>query len=74
MSQRPSYDDLVAEVGRLVAENARLAERNAQLAAEVARLGALVEELRRAGKRQAAPLAKPRTDDPRRPGRKAGEA
>ncbi len=64
---KPSYDDLVAEVARLTA-------RNVELEAELARLTALAEELRRAGKRQAAPFAKARKPHPRRPGRKAGEA
>jgi transposase len=53
--------DLEAEVGRLRTENERLK--------------ALVEELRRGGKRQAAPFAKgPPKPDPRPPGRKSGEA
>lgn len=55
----PSYDDLSAE--------------NARLRAEIERLKALVEELRRGGKRQAAPFSKgePQTN-PQTPGRKSG--
>lgn len=47
----------------------------ARLEAENARLRAAVEELRRGGKRQAAPFSKgPPKEHPRTPGRKAGEA
>jgi transposase len=73
VSQEPTYDELAVEVRRLAVENAELGERVVALEAENARLGSLVEELRRAGKRQAAPFAKPRKQNPRRPGRKAGE-
>jgi len=64
----PSYDDLLA----LVRQQQALIE---ALTAEVARLRADLEEARRAGKRQAAPFRKgPPKANPKRPGRKAGEA
>lgn len=48
--------------------------RIADLEARLAALGALVEQLRRGGKRQAAPFSKgPPKSDPKPPGRKAGE-
>ena len=52
-----------------------LQRRVAELEAQVARLTALVEQLQRAGKRQAAPFAKkgPKPN-PKRPGRKPGDA
>jgi transposase len=74
LEDKPSYDEVVAEAHRLDAMVRQLADRNAELTAEVARLSAMVEELRRAGKRQAAPFSKGRKENPRRPGRKAGEA
>jgi transposase len=50
------------------------AKRIADLEARVAALEALVEQLRRGGKRQAAPFSKgPPKADPKPPGRKAGE-
>jgi len=57
---RPTYEGLLAE--------------NARLRARIEKLEALLEELRRGGKRQAAPFSKGEPKpDPRRPGRKAGE-
>jgi transposase len=51
-----------------------LLQRVAELEAQVERLTRLLEEQRRAGKRQAAPFGKgPPKPDPKRPGRKAGE-
>jgi transposase len=51
-----------------------LLQRVADLEAQVERLTRLLEEQRRAGKRQAAPFRKgPPKADPKRPGRKAGE-
>jgi transposase len=51
-----------------------LLEENRRLRAELEGLKALVEELRRGGKRQAAPFSKgPPKADPKPPGRKAGE-
>jgi transposase len=48
--------------------------RIADLAARLAALGALVEQLRRGGKRQAAPFSKgPPQAEPKPPGRKAGD-
>src|SRR5277367_2617768 len=50
-----------------------LLRRVAALEAQVERLTGLLEEQRRAGKRQAAPFRKgPPKPDPKRPGRKAG--
>lgn len=46
----------------------------AQLESKVAELGAIIEELRRAGKRQASPFSKGKSKQkPKRPGRKPGE-
>ena len=86
---RRSYDELAAENlalrerGRVVerrvevlqAENVRLQAECVRLRAEIQRLTQLLENERRAGKRQAAPFAKgtPK-ENPRRPGRKPGEA
>jgi transposase len=51
-----------------------LQRRVAELEAQVARLAAQLEELRRAGKRQAAPFAKgPPKPQPKKPGRKPGQ-
>ena len=67
-ASRPTYDELSAIVKRLDREIV-------DLRTQVARLTALLEEARRAGKRQAAPFS---TGDPnpspKRPGRKAGAA
>lgn len=53
---------------------AELERRNAELESRLAALEALVEQLRRGGKRQAAPFAKgPPKADPKPPGRKAGD-
>ena len=63
----PSYDELVL----LLQQQQRHID---ALTAEVARLHALLEEARRASKRQAAPFRKgPPKPDPQRPGRKAGD-
>ena len=63
------------ERDRLVGEVERLSADNQGLKARVRDLVAKVEELRRAGKRQAAPFSKDRpTPNPRRPGRKPGQA
>ena len=65
---RAERDRLVGQVERLTGENQRLQSRVRDLVARV-------EELRRAGKRQAAPFSKDRpSPNPRRPGRKAGAA
>lgn len=65
-NHRPSYEELEVE-------NARLRRRVAELEATVADLRRQVEEVTRAGKRQAAPFSKgsPK-ENPKRPGRKAG--
>jgi transposase len=63
----PSYDDLLAE-------NQRLRAQVADLQARLDDLTRLLDDARRAGKRQAAPFAKgPPKPDPKTPGRKAGE-
>lgn len=56
-------------------ENALLRGENDRLRAENESLKALVEQLRRGGKRQAAPFSKgPPKPQPKRPGRKAGQS
>ena len=66
---------VTAERDRLAGEVERLRADNQRLVARVGVLVARVEELRRAGKRQAAPFSKDRpAPHPRRPGRKAGAA
>jgi transposase len=70
----PTYDDLLQENAEL---RRRVAEQERQIAGlnrRIAELEKLVEELRRRGKRQAAPFSKGKpSDEPKRPGRKAGE-
>jgi transposase len=64
---------LRAENGALRAEHADLRGENEQLRQDNQRLLARVEELQRAGKRQAAPFSRNTpTPDPKRPGRKPG--
>jgi transposase len=66
-ARRPSYQVLLGE-------NARLTKQVEQLTRQVEKLTALLEELRREGKRQAAPFRKqdePATE-PKKPGRKRG--
>lgn len=86
---RGEADNLEARIAGLEATVARLEKRLAARDAEVARKDSFIliqqdrievlqrslEEVRRAGKRQAAPFSKgdPKTQ-PKRPGRKAGEA
>ncbi len=65
---RAERDRLAGAVERLTVENQRLSDRVGELVARV-------EELRRAGKRQAAPFSKDRpVPNPRRAGRKPGAA
>lgn len=72
--RQPSYDELSATVAVLRAENMRLRGDNDELRAQLAGLEAVVDELRRAGKRQSAPFSKrPPKENPATPGRKAGE-
>ncbi len=64
---------LRAENRELRAENERLAHRVAALEARVTELTQLLEEARRAGKRQAAPFSRGEpTEDPKPPGRPPG--
>src|SRR5581483_252203 len=82
MMLKPSYDTLSRENQRLRTENKQLRAanealryRNAQLGAKVDQLQSIIEDLRRQGKRQAAPFSKgaPKSK-PRKPGRKSGLA
>src|SRR3954471_23858748 len=70
----PTYEELLQENAEL---RRRVAEQELQIAnlkRQVEELKKLVEELRRRGKRQAAPFSKGEpSDDPKRPGRKAGD-
>lgn len=64
-----------ADIVSLKAENDRLRARVAELERVVERLTAALEELRRAGKRQAAPFRKPGgpKPEPKKPGRRSGD-
>lgn len=65
---------LSAENELLWSEAARLAGENERLQGKVARLEGLLEEARRAGKRQAAPFSRGKPSEaPRRAGRRSGE-
>jgi transposase len=70
----PSAEEILqenAELRRRVAEQER---QIASLKRHIEDLQKRVEELRRRGKRQAAPFSKGKpSEDPKRPGRKAGE-
>ncbi len=58
-----------------MAENQRLRDRLGQVEPRIAELERLLEELRRAAKRQSAPFSKGRAkDEPQAPGRKKGDA
>jgi len=79
--RQSTYDELAVEAAVLRAQNIRLHADNDELTARVGglkarivELEALVEELRRAGKRQSAPFSKraPK-QSPAKPGRKPGE-
>ena len=68
------FDSLKAENATLRQHNDQLTAQNAQLSEQVSKLTLLLEEQRRAGKRQAAPFSKgPPNPNPKRPGRKSGE-
>jgi transposase len=70
-----SWDDLRQENQRLQADNERLRQRLAEVEAKVEELTRLLDDARRAGKRQAAPFRKgPPKPDPKTPGRKPGAA
>ena len=65
---------LLDEIERLRSENAELNATVAELTRQVAKLTAALEEARRAGKRQAAPFRKkPKSQKPKKPGRKPGD-
>ena len=64
---RHDHEQLQRDHGRLERERDRLRQRVDQLKRQL-------DDARRAGRRQAAPFAKPLTPHPRRPGRKAGRA
>ncbi len=65
---------LEAETEQLQAETARLAGENDRLRARVGKLEGLLEEARRAGKRQAAPFSRGEAkQEPGRPGRRCGD-
>ncbi len=70
----PTYEEILQENAEL---RRRVAEQDLQIASprrQVEELKKLVEELRRRGKRQAAPFSKGKpSEDPKRPGRKAGD-
>jgi transposase len=71
----PSYDDLAHENERLRAESGSLRQQLAALQAKLDEALRLLEEARRASKRQAAPFRKgPPEPDPKPPGRKSGPA
>jgi transposase len=71
----PSHDDLVRENERLRADNEALRQQLAALQAKFDEALRLLEEARRASKRQAAPFRKaPPKPDPKPPGRKSGPA
>jgi transposase len=68
----PSTKD--QRIAELEAELAREHAINQRLQKQLERLQAEVEELKRAGKRQAAPFARRKlVEHPKRPGRKAGQ-
>lgn len=71
----PSYHDLLQENQQLRQQLAAAVGQVADLQAKVTALTGLLEEARRAGKRQAAPFRKgPPKANPKTPGRKAGDA
>ena len=65
-------DQRDVRIGELEAERAVSRARVVELEDRVAYLAGLVEEVRREGKRQAAPFRKTLKAKPERPGRKAG--
>ncbi len=66
--RRPTYDELAAE-------NERLRERLGQVEPRIAELERLLDEVRRAAKRQSAPFSKGKpTEEGQTPGRKRGKA
>ena len=71
----PSYHDLLQENQQLRQQLATALGQVAGLETKVAELAGLLEEARRAGKRQAAPFRKgPPKAQPNTPGRKSGDA
>jgi transposase len=71
----PSYQDLLLENQQLRQQLTQAQGQLADLEAKIADLTRLLDEARRAGKRQAAPFRKgPPKANPKTPGRKAGDA
>jgi transposase len=69
-----SREELLAVVSELQCQMSVLRQQVAELAARNEALHAEIEQLKRSGKRQAAPFSKgPRGGTPKRPGRKPGE-
>src|SRR5437868_6580720 len=67
--------ELLNDNRRLRADNDALRQQVTQLQNQLRELTRLLDETRRAGKRQAAPLRKgPPKPDPKTPGRKSGDA
>lgn len=74
MPETPTRDELEAKNARLVAQVDELSAAFADRDKRIGRLEALVEEVRRSGKRQAAPFRKGEPKDaPKKPGRKGGD-
>lgn len=72
---RERIETLEVDNAGLVRDNEKLTVKNEKLTTEVEKLRARLEESRRAGKRQAAPFSRgEKKSDPKRPGRKPGEA
>ena len=72
-SVRELGERLEGELGRLNMENADLKSQLKERDARIAKLESVLEESRRAGKRQAAPFSKDKPKrDPKKPGRKPG--
>lgn len=70
----PTYEELLQENAELRRRIAEQEHQNAALKRRISDLEKFIEELRRRGKRQAAPFSKGApSDDPKNPGRKAGD-
>lgn len=71
---RTEIDAVRERAERAEREREILRRENARLRQQIDRLKRQLDEARRAGYRQAAPFAKPLKTDPKRPGRKPGDA